>query len=142
MSTTNTKDAVLAARRLAVVASLAAGAIYLLIALGVVSVGASTREAATDLFGFGLIMAGVSVAVALGLWLFATSLVVLAGAAIVELIALVGYVAAWSLREPPFELWGMSIKVFQAIALVAIGYLLVRGRRTAQVAAGTRGGAA
>ena len=141
MSTTNTKDAVLAARRLAVVASLAAGAIYLLIALGVVSVGASTQEAATDLFGFGLIMAGVSVAVALGLWLFATSLVVLAGAAIVELIALVGYVAA-SLREPPFELWGMSIKVFQAIALVAIGYLLVRGRRTAQVAAGTRGGAA
>ena len=142
MSTTITQDDVPAARRLAVLASLAAGAIYLLIGLGVVSVGASTQEATTDLFGFGVIMAGVSAAVALGLWLFATSRVVLAGAAIVELIALVGYVAAWSLREPPFELWGMSIKVFQAIALVAIGYLLLRGRRSAQATAGTRGGAA
>ena len=142
MSTTNIRSSVPAARRLAVIASLAAGAIYLLIGLGVVSVGESTQESTTDLLGFGVVMAGVSAGVAVALWLFATSRLVLAGAAIIELIALAGYVAAWSLREPPFELWGLSIKVFQAIALVAIGYLLVRTRRTGQVAAGARGGGA
>ena len=48
MSTTNIRSSVPAARRLAVIASLAAGAIYLLIGLGVVSVGESTQESTTD----------------------------------------------------------------------------------------------
>src|SRR5690348_11293653 len=111
------------ARLVAVLASLASGAIYLLIGIGVVSVGRSTDGATTDLFAFGALMAIVSVAVAAGVWLAPGSRLVLIGVAIVQLIALIGYVAAAGLREPPFDLWGILIKVGQGTVLVATVYL-------------------
>src|SRR6516165_8430821 len=52
------------ARLVAVLASLAAGAIYLFIGTGVVSVGRSTQDATTDLFAFGVLMGVVSLAIA------------------------------------------------------------------------------
>jgi hypothetical protein len=118
------------ARLVAVLASLSAGVIYLLIGTGIVSVGRSTQDGATDLFAFGALMGAVSVAIAIGVWLLPVSRFVLAGVAIVELIALIGYVAAAGLREPPFDLWGLAIKAFQTIVL----YLFTeRGRETPSV---------
>ena len=104
-------------RWIGVVAALACAAIYGLIGLGVLSVGESTTEATTDLLGFGLLMAGFSAVVALAvarlharLWL-----AIVAG---LQLVPLLGYVAAAGLREPPFELWGLLIKVGQAVVFV------------------------
>jgi len=127
------------ARIVAALASLGAGAIYLLIGTNVVSVGRSTQEATTDLFAFGALMAIVSLVVAIALWLVPWSRFALIGVAIVELVALIGYVAAAGVREPPFDLWGVLIKVLQATVLVATVYLFAeRDRWTNTV----RGGAA
>ena len=125
------------ARIVAVFASLGAGVIYLLIGTNVVSVGRSTQEATTDLFAFGALMAIVSLAVALAVWLVPWSRLALIGVAIVELVALIGYVAAAGVREPPFDLWGVLIKVFQATVLVATVYLFAeRDRWTSTVPGG------
>jgi hypothetical protein len=130
------------ARLVATLASLGAGAIYLLIGTGVVSVGRSTQEATTDLFAFGAFMAIVSLAVAIAVWLVPWSRLALIGVAIVELVALIGYVAAAGLREPPFDLWGVLIKVFQATVLIATVYLFAERDRWTQPARGVNGGAA
>ena len=129
------------ARIVAAIASLGAGAIYLLIGTGVVSVGRSTQEATTDLFAFGAIMAVVSLAIAAAIWLVPWSRLALIGAAIVELIALIGYVAAAGLREPPFDLWGVLIKVCQGIVLVATVYLFAERDRWTIAARRANGGA-
>lgn len=117
------------ARIVAALASLGAGAIYLLIGTNVVSVGRSTQGATTDLFAFGALMAIVSLAVAIALWLVPWSRFALIGVAIVELVALIGYVAAAGVREPPFDLWGVLIKVLQATVLVATVYLFAERDR-------------
>jgi hypothetical protein len=139
MSDPISSTSVSTARLAAVLASIAAGITYLFIGLGFVSVGQSTQTATTDLFAFGLLMAGFSWVVAVLLWAFASSRPVLVGVAIVQLIALVGYVAAWSLRDPPFELWGIVIKVCQAIVLVGVIALLARRRAASRL---PKGGAA
>jgi hypothetical protein len=130
------------ARLVGVLASLAAGVIYFLIGTGVVSVGRSTQDGATDLFAFGALMAVVSAAIAIALWLLPTSRLVLIGVAILELVALFGYVAAAGLREPPFDLWGVSIKVFQATVLIATVYLFTERRRATAPAGELKGGVA
>jgi hypothetical protein len=130
------------ARIVASLASLGAGAIYLLIGTDVVSVGRSTQEATTDLFAFGALMAVVSFAVAIALWLVPWSRIALIGVAIVELVALIGYVAAAGLREPPFDLWGVLIKVFQGTVLVATVYLFAERDRWTRHAPSPDGGAA
>jgi hypothetical protein len=129
-------------RVVAVLASLAAGAIYLAIGVGVVSVGRSTQGATTDLFTFGALMAIVSVATAAGVWLAPASRPVLIGVAIVQLIALIGYMAAAGLREPPFDLWGVLIKVCQGAVLVATVYLFSERDRWVGAGRGLKGGAA
>jgi hypothetical protein len=130
------------ARIVAALASLGAGAVYLLIGTNVVSVGRSTREATTDLFAFGALMAIVSLAIAIALWLAPWSRAALIGVAIVELVALIGYVAAAGLREPPFDLWGVLIKVLQATVLVATVYLFAERDRWTRHGRGLDGGVA
>ena len=104
-------------RWIGVAAALACAAIYGLIGFGVLSVGESTTGATTDLLGFGLLMAGFSVAVAFAVgWL--RSRLWLAIVAAFQLVPLIGYVAVAGVREPPFELWGLLIKVGQAVVFV------------------------
>ena len=122
----------------AVLASLAAGVTYLFIGLGLVSVGTSTQEATTDLFGFGVSMAVASVAIAALVW-FVPRRRVLLGVVGFELLVLVGYVLAAGLREPPFELWGLFIKACQAVVLIAAIVLVTEPRTTATL---PKGGAA
>ena len=92
------------------------------------SVGESTTEATTDLFGFGALMGGLYVVTAVALWMV-RSRFALAALSAFQLIPILGYVAAAGLREPPFEIWGVSIKVCQAIVLVAAGVLAFRADR-------------
>jgi hypothetical protein len=111
----------------AVLASLVAGLVYLFIGLGLVSVGASTQQATTDLFGFGVVMAVASVAIAALVW-FVPQRRILLGVVGFQLLLLVGYVLAAGLREPPFELWGLLIKACQAVVLVAAVILVTEPR--------------
>jgi hypothetical protein len=62
--------------------------------------------------------------------------------AIVQLIALIGYVAAAGLREPPFDLWGVLIKVGQGTVLVATVYLFSERDRWVAASRSLKGGAA
>ena len=118
------------ARIVAIIASLVAGAVYLLIGLGVLFVGESTQEGPNDLFSFGAMMSAISLVGAVVVWRFYGRLA-WATVAVFQVIPLIGYVAFASLREPPFELWGMLIKAAQAVVLVAMAYLLVRGEEHA-----------
>ena len=111
----------------AVLASLAAGLVYLLIGLGLVSVGTSTQDATTDLFAFGVSMAVASVAIAALLW-FVPRRGVLFGVVAFQLLVLIGYVLAAGVREPPFELWGLLVKACQAVGLIAAILLVTEPR--------------
>ena len=51
-------------------------------------------------------------------------------------VALIGYVAAAGVREPPFDLWGVVIKVLQATVLVATVYLFAERDRWANTVPG------
>src|SRR6187200_2225702 len=116
------------ARVSGIVAAILAAAIYGLIGLGRLSVGESTTEATTDLFMFGGLMAAISVATAVALW-WLHGRVGLGLVAALQLIPLLGYVAAAGMREPPFELWGVLIKACQLTVLVSAAFLALRARR-------------
>jgi peptidoglycan/LPS O-acetylase OafA/YrhL len=116
-----------AARWVAAGASAVAAALYLLIGFGVVSVGESTTAGgAPDLLAFGL-MTGGAFAVAAALLALRESRILWIALAALNVIVIVGYVAAASIRSPSYEPWGLGIKACQAVALVAVVYLAVRG---------------
>ena len=50
-----------------------------------------------------------------------------AAVAVVQVVVIVGYIAVGSARSPAFEAWGLLIKACQAVLLIAMGYLLLRG---------------
>jgi hypothetical protein len=89
-------------RRLGVGAAITATALYMLIGIGVLTVGDSTQEATTDLFEFGAFMGAISAITAVALWR-AHSRVALALVAAFQLIPLLGYFAFAGFREPAFE---------------------------------------
>jgi uncharacterized membrane-anchored protein len=120
-------------RWLGVGAAIASAALYVLIGIGWLTVGESTQEATTDLFGFGVLMGGVYAVTALALWFMRTR-VVIALIAAFQLIPLLGYVAFAGLREPPFEPWGVLIKVCQVVVLVAAVALVLRSDHRAHEA--------
>jgi hypothetical protein len=113
-------------RAVAVGASLVAAALYLLIGFGIVDIGES-EGSDPALIQFGLLMGAIFAITAGLLWFVQTRLVLIA-AAVVQVIVLIGYVAVASSREPAFELWGILVKVAQAVVLVAVAYLFIRGR--------------
>lgn len=114
-------------RYLAAAAAAAAALLYLLIGLGVLSIGRSVKDGSTDLFGFGMVMTAAFVVVTLLLLRF-RSRAVLALVAIVQVVVLVGYVALANVRDPQFEAWGLLVKACQLVVLLAVAYLLVAGR--------------
>lgn len=108
-------------------AALVAAGLYFLIAAGVLDVGESTNSQDPGLFEFGLIMGVTYVAVTLAILRF-RSVVAWAAIAAIQLITLVGYVAASQIREPAFEVWGLLIKACQLAVLVAVAYLVLDRR--------------
>ena len=113
-------------RRAGAVASLAAAALYLLIGLEVVTISTDTT-ATSDIFGFGALMAAVYAGLAL-LLLRSGARTTLLAVAIVQVVTLVGYVAVASVRTPPFEPVGLTIKALQIAMLPAVAYLALRRR--------------
>jgi peptidoglycan/LPS O-acetylase OafA/YrhL len=110
-------------RIVAVAAAAASALLYYLIGFEVVDIGTSTAGE-PDLLGFGLIVgttyAGIGVVLALS-W---GSRWLLAAIGVVDAAVILGYFAMASLREPPFEAWGLLIKACQVVLLVAVGVLL------------------
>lgn len=100
-------------------------AIYFAIGLGVVTVVNETPKD-MSMFGFGVpagsaFVIGAALLVAFdhrALWLLG---------ALLQVGTIVMYFAISSQREPPFEVWGIGIKTGQALLLVALAYLAVRG---------------
>jgi hypothetical protein len=80
--------------------------------------------------GFSLAMGVVFTAVAIVLFQFGQGLV-WELVALLDLGAIIGYFIVAPSRDPHFELWGVAIKVVQAILLAALGYVVVKGRRSA-----------
>ena len=122
-------------RWVGIAAALACAGLYLLIGLGALTVGEPTEGGSADLLGFGAPMFVLYGLTALAIWRWRSR----AGLALVagfQLVPLLGYVAAAGFREPPYEPWGVLIKVCQVAVLVAAGALAFRAPRSA--AAGGR----
>ena len=95
------------------------------IGVGLVKVGEAVGRDAPDLFLFGASAGGTFVLGAVllllvdhrGLWLLG---------ALLQVLVIAMYVAISSQRTPPFEAWGITIKVLQAVILLALAYLVLR----------------
>ena len=109
-------------RLVAASASALMAAIYFLIGLGVLSIGGSKSGEMVDLtvFGFSagtafLILAGL-LAITDRRWLWIV-------AAVFQVWVYVIYFAVAGSREPPFEIWGITLRVIQVVLLAGLVYL-------------------
>jgi hypothetical protein len=118
------------ARRVAIITAWISAALYALIGLGVLPIGQSASGGDPGLFDFGVMMAAVFVVTALLLMLF-RSTVLWVAVAVLQFAVLIGYAALSGYRIPAFEVWGLLVKVDQAILLAATLYLVIRGRQHA-----------
>jgi hypothetical protein len=113
-------------RLVGIVAAVAAAAVYLTIGFGFVSVGTTADGDAPGMLEFGILSAAMMLAVAGALWRLRSRLVWL-GIAVLQVLVIVFYVAVASIRQPPFEAWGLLIKVCQLVVLGAAAWLALRG---------------
>jgi hypothetical protein len=122
-----------------VAAASAAGAaiVYLLIGFEVVYIGESTTGEAPDLLGFGL-SAGIAFGLMAILLLLVDRRLVWIPAGLVSAAVFVAYFAMGGIREPSYEVWGLLIKVLQAVVVVATTYLAFRAQTAERPAAGMR----
>ncbi len=111
-----------------VAASMAA--IYVLIGLGVLEV-VEAQPAGSDLFGFGMAAAGLFLVGAALLVTFDRRPLWLIGAVLQVLVAAL-YVAVSVSRDPPFETWGVTLRLLQVPLFAALVYLALN-RATADV---------
>lgn len=114
-----------AVRYVAAAASAATALLYFGIGVGILKVVDVVSSAAPDLFAFG---APAGAAFALGailLLAFDRRLLWILGA-ILQVAVIVMYVAIADKRTPPFEVWGILIKLLQATILAALLYLVAR----------------
>jgi hypothetical protein len=100
---------------------------YLLIFVGVLSVGEAT-DGELGILGFA---AGVFAVIAGLLWRVG-SRVLWATVAVLQVLVIAAYVAISSDREPPFEVWGVSIRIVQVALLATLVVLLLRARHASQ----------
>lgn len=104
-------------------------AIYMLIGLGVLGIGASRSGESVDLavFGFGAGSAFLVLALLLLLtdrrWLWVL-------AALAQTWVAVVYVMVSGTREPPFEVWGIVLRILQVPLLMITVYLAWRSPAT------------
>ena len=112
-------------RRVAAALAAATAVLYFGIGVGLLQVAdEASAEAAGGLFQFGLLSGSAFVLGALLLVLFDHRGLWLLGC-LLQVGVLVMYVAVSPQRNPPFEAWGILIKVLQALILVALVYLVL-----------------
>ncbi|MHB1413943.1 MAG: hypothetical protein ACYC1C_01730 [Chloroflexota bacterium] len=110
-----------AIRFFAVAMSGAAALIYFLIGLQVLPVLETTQD--QTVFG---IIAGLGYALGVVLLLAFDRRVLWVLGAALQLLALYTYFNVASQRTPPYEFWGLLLKVMQLVILVALVYLAIR----------------
>jgi hypothetical protein len=116
------------ARSLRLLAAGLCGAIaglYVLVAAGVLSVG-EAEGGELGILGFA---GGVFAVLAVLLWRLRGRLLWGAVAAL-QVLVIAAYVAISAEREPPFEVWGVSIRVLQVALLATLVGLLVDSFKT------------
>jgi hypothetical protein len=112
-------------RLIGAIAAAVMAAIYLLIGLGVLNVGRSTSAGNADPNAMLVFGVSAGAAFALGavlllltdwrpLWILGLAFQVLVYAA---------YVSVSAQRDPPFEVWGITLRVIQVPLLFALAYL-------------------
>ena len=104
-------------------------AVYVLIGLGVLNVGGSDSDRAF-LWVFGALAGGAFLLGALLLVAVDRPWVWVAGL-IFQVFVYWAYVDVSKSRTPPFETWGITLRIIQLPLLVALGYLAIRGSRLA-----------
>lgn len=112
-------------RYVAAAVSAATALLYFGIGVGVLRVVDVARPDGPDMFLFGVSAGGAFALGAVllllvdhrGLWLLG---------ALLQVLVIAMYVAISSQRTPPFEAWGLTIKLLQAAVLVALAYLVLR----------------
>jgi hypothetical protein len=112
-------------RYLAAAASAATAVLYFGIGIGVLKVVDEASPAAPDMFAFGAPAGTAFVVGAILLLAFDRRILWVLGA-VLQVGVIVMYVAIAQQRTPPFEVWGILIKVLQAAILAALVYLVVR----------------
>ena len=113
----------------ATVAALATALLYLLIGLGVLNIGTSTQDTGNqDLLGFGVASGVVYVTVAALVYLIKRRVVWIL-TAVLDFLVIVMYFAVASVRQPPYEIWGLLIKALELVLLGALIYLIYRSRK-------------
>jgi hypothetical protein len=113
-------------RYLAAIASAATAALYFGIGAGILTVVEASPDA-PDLFEFGVAAGGAFVVGAVLLLAFDRRVLWVLGAAL-QVGVIVMYVVVASERTPPFEAWGLLIKLLQVVVLIALAYLVVHPR--------------
>ena len=112
-------------RRVAAGLSAVTAGLYLLVGLEILPVVETPSAAAPDMLGFGL-SAGLAFAVGTGLLLLLDRRPLWVLGAILQVLVIVMYVQVAPQRTPPFETWGVVIKIIQAAILATLLYLVVR----------------
>jgi hypothetical protein len=103
--------------------------IYVLIAIGVLDVGGTDADK-TFLWVFGAMAGGAFLLGAILLVTIDRRWVWIAGL-LFQVFVYWAYVDVSKTRTPPFETWGITLRIIQLPLLVALGYLAIRGARLA-----------
>jgi len=96
--------------------------IYYLIGLGVLGIGGSTSGASVDLAMFGF-SAGTAFLLQALLLLWTDRRWVWVLSAIFQVWVALVYVMVSGTREPPFEMWGIALRILQVPLLAVVVYL-------------------
>jgi hypothetical protein len=112
-------------RHLAALAAAVMSGIYFLIGFSVLDIGGTTTGEATDQLGFGS-SAGIAFLVLALLLLFTDHRWLWAIATVVLALIFLTYIGASAIRVPPFEVWGLTLRLIQIPLMVAVGYLAIK----------------
>jgi hypothetical protein len=112
-------------RYVAAAAAAAMAAIYYLIGLGVLYIGRSTSDGMAGLgfFGGG---AGTAFLVLAALLAFTDRRWIWVLATLAQVWVYVTYVVASGIRDPAFEMWGITLRILQLPVLIALIYLSIK----------------
>jgi hypothetical protein len=103
----------------------AMAAIYCLIGLGVLGIGGTSSGESVDLAVFGLGAGSAFLVLAL-LFLLTDRRWVWAVALVAQVWVFLVYFAVSGTREPPFELWGIVLRILHVPLMLALAYLALR----------------
>jgi hypothetical protein len=125
----STENRIRLAQLTATVTALATALLYFLIGFGMLNIGTSTQGTGNqDLLGFGVASGVVYVIVAALVYLIKRRVVWIL-TAVLDFLVIIMYFAVASVRQPPYEIWGLLIKALELVLLGALMYLIYRSRK-------------